>query len=213
VRLRAPHLPVVVPLPLAEPPPGDPASSSEANQCTAPSAFALRRHAIKTGQECPSALSLSVCVSAPPETPERATTALPCLVETRLSSSRPWPGASSWSPLGSRPLLLAPRSHALAFESPGRLGQAPRTTPAARPLPRLVTVFAHSVTLVEGLPLRSSSYVPGSRQAIVSARLRGGAAISAYETRSSAYPSTTTLPDSAPSPSELTDKPLRAFHG
>lgn len=140
---------------------------------------------------------------------------LPCRAWSRrgfplLDLGQELPPGHRWAPAH---FLLAPRSHALAFESPGRLGQAPRTTPAARPLPRLVTVFAHSVTLVEGLSLRSSSYVPGSRPAIVSARLRGGAAISAYETRSSAYPSTTTLPDSAPSPSELTDKPLRAFHG
>jgi hypothetical protein len=185
-----------------------------ARQTNAPhERFRARQHAIKTGHKCPSALSSSVYASAPPETSERATTALPCLAAERLASPPPRPGASSWSPLGSRPLLLAPRSHALAFESPGWHCQAPGTTPAARPLPRLVTVFAHSVTSVEGLPLRLLSYVPGSRPAIVSAHLQRGAAISAYETRSSAYPPTTTLPCSATSPSELTDKPLRAFHG
>ena len=95
-----------------------PASRSEANQCTA-SAFALGSTPSRRVTSARQRFRRRSHASAPPETSERATTALPCPAAKRRTSPPPRPGASSWSPLGSRPLLLAPRSCALAFEPPG----------------------------------------------------------------------------------------------
>ena len=55
-------------------------------------------------------------------------------------------------------------------------------------------------------------YVPAARRVAVSSRSIERP-ISPFEHTSSGYPFTKSCPDSAPSPHNLTSKPLRAFHG
>ena len=62
------------------------------------------------------------------------------------------------------------------------------------------------------LAAASREYVPAARRVAVSSD-SCESLISPFEHTSSGYPFTKSCPDSAPSPHNLTSKPLRAFHG
>lgn len=109
-------------------------------------------------------------------------------------------------------LLLAARSQTAAFESPGRHRRAPGITPAAAVLPELVTLFIRTVTSLEGSCPRAHRRAPALPGR---SRLRPPLAddFSGQKREAPAYPSTTAVRSSAPSPFAFTGRPSRAVHG
>ena len=109
-----------------------------------------------------------------------------------------------------RRLLLARHSRTTAFETRGRPSLAPVTTPAAAALPRLVMNVPQSVTLLAGVTLRTHTVCLGLPPEHSFYRFGN---FSRTKLEAPGYPSVCGFRDSAPSPIEVTDKPLRAFRG
>jgi hypothetical protein len=111
----------------------------------------------------------------------------------------------------SRSLLLAAHSPTTGIETPGR----PRPGTGYQSGPCSGSRVSHGLRLTGHVargcdPSDLSSYVPGSRQGIVSVGPQAHH-FSGPKQEASGYPSTTDVRSSASSPVKLTGKPLRAF--
>ena len=108
-------------------------------------------------------------------------------------------------------LLLKRLSQSPAFQTPGYQPGTAEPPAAAVDLPGLVMVSAMMLTLLGGPTSGPSLYVSTFRPSIVSAGTAGDFWGSKLE--ASPYPRAMIVRDSVPSPSQLTPKRFRAFHG
>ena len=111
-----------------------------------------------------------------------------------------------------RPFLLAAHSPSTAFDTRPTKAWHRVPGPAAVEVPRLVCCVAVRVTWLEAYASGRVSFARGSRRGDVCTN-RVARDFGRQKPEAPPYPSTPAVRGVAPSPAQLTGKPLRAVHG